>query len=226
MSLASLVRRFILVTCFCGLVAGGVAVGLTGLALAFVPAFAFAVSFVGAAGVAILNTRRGNDLVVRWALKQPGREDALCSASSVILPPDEFLDAICARAREGTDADVSYISFVFPDRQFFKGMDSMPEGFDHLTELGLEDSICRLVAVSQEPLAVPDTTKARHVRVCGPVKAGLMGSYLGAPIHFRGHVLGALAVVGAKARDWGRADCETLLSLAEQVSQELRERNV
>ncbi|MEJ7786907.1 MAG: GAF domain-containing protein, partial [Solirubrobacteraceae bacterium] len=165
------------------------------------------------------------DYVVHLALTRAGRAEALDVATGLVLPPDSFFDAICARASEGTGADASYVSFVFADCQFIKGADALPDGFDHTTEVGLEDSICRLVVGAQAPYEVPDTTKDRHLRSCGPVQSGLAAAYLGVPVLFGGQCLGALAAVTAKARDWTDEDRRVLLGLAERLSAELASRN-
>ena len=86
----------------------------------------------------------------------------------------------------------------------------------------LPESLCTLAAVSEDGLAVSDSSLDERVRELPPVLAGEVGSYLGVPLQTEdGHVVGVLCVSDPQPRTWSELDLRMIRQLADSAIAEL-----
>ncbi|MCA0145661.1 SpoIIE family protein phosphatase [Blastococcus sp. LR1] len=89
----------------------------------------------------------------------------------------------------------------------------------------LEESLCTVTAALPpgDVLVVTDAASDPRVRDLPPVRAGIVGSYLGTPLtDDDGHPIGALCVFDAEPRPWAPSELATLQQLAGSVMTELQ----
>ena len=85
-----------------------------------------------------------------------------------------------------------------------------------------EDSLCTVTVAGLAPLVVPDAPNDPRVAPLGPVRSGVVGSYLGVPlIADDGHAIGAFCVFDPEPRSWSESDVTLLQQLAAPVVAEL-----
>lgn len=147
---------------------------------------------------------------------EPRRLDALASYDILDSEPEAAFDDISAVARLLCDTEVSLISFVDRDRQWFKAR----VGFAP-PETDLESSVCRYALAAPDLLVIDDLSLDPRTAAnpLVPDEPNLR-FYAGAPIHARtGECLGALCVLDPELRPGGltTAQADGLVRLARQV---------
>src|SRR5689334_20814387 len=118
-------------------------------------------------------------------------------------PSEETFDRIVRLVAKALDADVSLVSLVDVDRQFFKAHQGLGEPWASRRETPLSHSFCQYVVATDDVFVVDDATQ--DPRVEGNLAITELGviSYAGAPVHGRdGQPLGALCAIGHGAREW------------------------
>ncbi|MEU9237603.1 GAF domain-containing SpoIIE family protein phosphatase [Streptomyces subrutilus] len=118
---------------------------------------------------------------------------------------------------------VAFVSLVEDDRQILPGMIGLPEPWAQARELPLSHALCRHVAVSGEPLVLPDARADERLRT-HPAIADLRAvAYAGMPLtDGEGLVLGSLCAVDHRPRTWNEGELSDLEDLAAACSAELR----
>jgi signal transduction histidine kinase len=135
---------------------------------------------------------------------------------------EESFDRYTRLAAALLRADVSLISLVDSDRQFFKSQVGLPAPYDTSRETPLTHSFCKHVVEGGEPLIVEDART--DSRVCENLAIRDLGviAYLGMPVTTRdGFFLGSLCAIQSSPRVWSGSDQSQLADLAGAVSTEI-----
>ncbi|HZE89030.1 MAG TPA: GAF domain-containing protein [Verrucomicrobiae bacterium] len=142
------------------------------------------------------------------------------------LPPDEALQGLARKTAEAFHVPVALVSLILDDRQWFKAYYGL-EG-EALAARGTpkEWAFCRHVVQGKEPLVVPDAASHPYFSSNPLVKAGVIGSYAGAPLVTPGgDVLGTLCIIDSKPLAISASEVEVLALLARRVAGELEMRS-
>ena len=138
-------------------------------------------------------------------------------------PPEEGYDQVVQRAKEICHTPVALVSFVVPDRQWFKAA----AGFDGC-ETPLNESICKFAMWSQDVFVITDLTQDERTKANPLVTGGpLIRFYAGAPLRdTTGVPLGSLCVIDTRPRPEGLNEAQkgALRELAAEVMAQLEAR--
>lgn len=118
--------------------------------------------------------------------------------------PDPVLSNICndVQARLGTDA--AFCTFVNSQRAYVVGAsETMPSEFTQSDGISLNASFCATLinSVYAESGIVSENTRVEPMLKYCPTTA-LFGSWVGAPIHFRSEIVGAIGVADSRPHEW------------------------
>jgi CheY-like chemotaxis protein len=139
-----------------------------------------------------------------------------------ITPQDEDLAKLVREVAESFGAPVALVSLVLPERQWFKAHVGLGGALLKARGTPIEQSFCRHVVASGDPLVVEDAAQHAAFSDNELVRQGVVGSYLGAPITTpEGHVLGSLCVIDANPHSFSARDVEDLSALARRAAGEL-----
>lgn len=151
-----------------------------------------------------------------------GRLAALRDAGLLDTASEAVFDRFTRLARELLGVDVSLMSLVESDRQFFKSQQGLPEPWAQARQTPLSHSFCQQVVRTGRPLVVSD---ARHdARVAGNLAIRDLGviGYAGVPLTLAdGNTLGAFCVVTAEPHVWTDREMRVLGLLGEAVVDEI-----
>lgn len=131
---------------------------------------------------------------------------------------EEQFGQLTDHVRVAMSVPVAIISIVDEHRQVFAGHSGLPEPWASIGETPITHSFCRHVVEAAEPLVVSDANLHGLVREnLAIVDLGVI-AYLGVPIHLpTGELVGALAAVDTRPREWTDSDLRFLTSLARVV---------
>jgi len=142
------------------------------------------------------------------------------------LPPDEALQKLVQKTAEGFRVPVALVSLILKDRQWFKAYFGLSGEVKEARGTPKEWAFCRHVVQGKEPLVVPDARSHPYFQANPLVKAGVIGSYAGAPlITPRGEVLGMLCIIDSKPLAISAGEVEVLALLARRGAGELEMRS-
>lgn len=151
-----------------------------------------------------------------------GRLAALQDLGLLDTASEEVFDRFTRLARELLSVDVSLMSLVESDRQFFKSQQGLKEPWAEARQTPLSHSFCQQVVRTGQPLVVSD---ARHdERVTGNLAIRDLGvvGYAGVPLTLAdGSTLGAFCVVTAEPHAWSDREMRVLALLGEAVVDEI-----
>lgn len=137
------------------------------------------------------------------------------------------LENIAHLAAEILDAPTSLISVIQTsrNRQFVSAGCGIDLSSDETRAFPLEESICNLVYVSDQPLVIVDLQKDARTKNMNSVNTMGLRSYIGVPIHgVDGDAIGTLCCVTHEPRAWSTANVLTLTRLAQSVDDVIRYR--
>ncbi|MFZ4776361.1 MAG: GAF domain-containing sensor histidine kinase [Terrimicrobiaceae bacterium] len=155
-------------------------------------------------------------------IDNPARLDALVDSKLLDTLPEESFDRYTRIAAALLHSDVSLISLVDSDRQFFKSQVGLPPPYNTTRQTPLTHSFCQLVVQSGEPLIVEDARQDERVSHNLAIRDLGVISYLGMPVTSReGFLLGSLCAINSHPRVWSHADQSLLADLAGAVSTEI-----
>lgn len=148
-------------------------------------------------------------------LGDPARLHALQSTGLLDTPPEPDFDRITRLVCGLLHADVSLISLVDAERQFFKST----SGFDGVvaacTGTPLTHSFCQHVVTSEKMLDVADARMHDTLKSNPAIQDLSVIAYLGVPLHSPdGHVIGSLCAIHRAPRQWTQSDRDALQDFA------------
>ncbi len=133
-------------------------------------------------------------------------------------PLEERFERITRLARRAMHVPVAAISLLNEDKQWFKSA----AGWG-ISELPLEQAICKLTVLGNELVTIPDTVSDPRVSDLPIVtSAPRFRSYAGYPlVDENGAVVGTFCIFDLRTREFTQADKQTMLDLAALAQREL-----
>lgn len=133
-------------------------------------------------------------------------------------PLEERFERISRLGKRAMDSRVAAVSLVTKDKQWFKSVLGW-----RVSELPLEESLCRHVIAAGQPLIVPDTLADERFAESRFVSAGpKFRFYAGYPIKDAdGRLIGTFCVMDVKPKKWDAALAATLHDLGQLAEREL-----
>lgn len=150
------------------------------------------------------------------------RIDAIRRSGLLDRAGSEQFGHLTEHVRTSLEVPVAIISIVDRHRQVFAGHCGLPEPWASQGETPLTHSFCQHVVEDNAPLVVRNANA--HELVMDNHAIGDLGvvAYLGVPISLpTGELVGALAAIDTKPRDWTERDRRSLESLAKVVEKEI-----
>lgn len=131
-------------------------------------------------------------------------------------------DLITEHVRVALKCPVAIISIVDENRQVFAGHCGLPSPWDARGQTPMTHSFCQHVVERADPLIVNDANIHELVHENHAIAdLGVIG-YLGVPIALpSGELVGALAAIDTKPRQWTDHELKTLETLAKVVEREI-----
>ena len=158
--------------------------------------------------------------LVTDAVQDAGRLAALRDAGLLDTAPEEVFDRFTRLARELLDVDVSLVSLVDHDRQFFKSQAGLPEPWAGARQTPLSHSFCQRVVRTGQPLVVSDPKEDSRVAGNGAVRDLGVTGYAGVPLTLAGgQTLGAFCVITGEPHSWTDREMRTLHAARTRGSQ-------
>lgn len=155
-------------------------------------------------------------------LGDPKRILALENSGLLDTLPEPQFDRVTRIASILLDAQVSLLSLVDVNRQFFKSACGLPDPWSETRETPLSHSFCQHVVVSGAPFIVDDARQNPIVKENLAITDLSVVGYLGVPVHDpSGQILGSLCAITSLPRTWSKGDVSTMLDLAAIVENEL-----
>jgi GAF domain-containing protein len=106
---------------------------------------------------------------VAEAVRDSARLAALRDTGLLDSEAEEVFDRLTAVAREVLGADITLVSLVDADRQFFKSEQGLPEPWARARETPLSHSLCQRVVADETALVIEDASAdpslAEHLAV-------------------------------------------------------------
>jgi serine phosphatase RsbU (regulator of sigma subunit) len=155
-------------------------------------------------------------------LPEAGRLAAL-QHTGLTAYPDPALDRFAGLVREVVSVPVVLVSLVDDARQFWPGASGLAQPWTTRRQTPLSHSFCERVALSGQPLIVPDARA--HPELCASPEIPGLGvvAYAGMPLSDEdGYVLGSLCAIDDQPRQWSARELHLLTDLAAACSSELR----
>ena len=128
-------------------------------------------------------------------------------------------DALARLTARILGASMAHVSIVDDAEQVYAGVHGLPAGLP--AAIPAQESICRITTTTDAPVVVQDAGHDERVAELPAIRAGLVGAYLGVPLHVGGHTVGALCVLEPGPRTWAPEEHELLAELARSVETEL-----
>jgi diguanylate cyclase (GGDEF)-like protein len=126
-------------------------------------------------------------------------------------PHDEGLDRVVGLIKEIFTVEIGIVSLIDAHRQWYKSCAGMP-----VDEMPRQDTFCRYVVDSEEPIIVQDATRdirfSQHPAVTGE---GHIRFYAGVPLKTKtGHTIGTVCAIDCRPRSFGNRDLTILTELS------------
>ena len=149
----------------------------------------------------------------RSEVTDPARLAAVRSSGLLDSAPEESFDQLTALAAELLGAPLAFMTVVDDRRSFWKSsFGAPPEG---PRQNSVEESFCRYVIESGEPLVVGDAGTHPLTRDNPSIESMGVAAWAGFPVRMRdGFVLGSFCVVDRSPREWTDQDVRILEALA------------
>jgi GAF domain-containing protein len=135
--------------------------------------------------------------------------------------PDPTLTNFASLLKAKTDADAGFISFVTTDRAYIVGAAGLPPERMDPDGIPVQESFCAHLVDSDDTdgLIVNNTRIFPMLKDCPTIDT--FGSWVGAPIHYHGQVIGASGVAGHQPRNWPEETLTAVRATANAVEREL-----
>lgn len=136
-------------------------------------------------------------------------------------PPEPAFDRLTALLAQTLCAPAAWFSLVEDDRQFFKSVVGLSAELEVARQTPLSHSFCKHVVASGDSVSITDARADVRTRESPAIADYGIVAYAGAPVRYRGQVLGALCVGGDEARVWTDSELSTLETFAVMITTEL-----
>ncbi len=150
----------------------------------------------------------------------PRRLSAVRASGLLDSPPEEAFDRLTALAATLLGARFAFLTAVDDRRSFWKSTFGLPPG--SARQNTVEESFCRYVIESGEPLIVEDAANHPVTRENPSIESMGVAAWAGFPVRMRdGRVLGSFCVVAEAPREWTEEDVVVLQALAAAARSEV-----
>lgn len=158
-------------------------------------------------------------------LARPGRLAALEKAGLLDTPPEELFDRWTQLICDLLETPIALLSFVTPERQFFKSAQGLEEPLRTERQTALSYSFCQYVVASAAPLIVDDARENAMVSDSPAISELQVIAYLGVPVASpAGEIIGSLCAIDSKPRAWEKRDLKIMQVIATAVAAEIATR--
>lgn len=158
------------------------------------------------------------DAPLESVLQDPARLAGVRSSGLLDSAPEPDFDRWTRFVRTVMDADVSLITLLDRDRQFFKSASGLDEPWASRRETPLSHSFCKHVVASGETLRVADARADPVLEGNAAITDLGVVAYLGVPLRSReGRVLGSISAIQHARREWSDRDVRILEDVATAV---------
>ncbi|KAB2385955.1 GAF domain-containing protein [Actinomadura montaniterrae] len=140
-------------------------------------------------------------------------------------PSPEF-DAFATALARNLDAPIAGVNIIGPERQYFAGFHPAPDDpeDDSSRVMSCDSGFCIYVQARKRVLAL-DEVMDYHIFAGNPVVDAIGArSYLGAPLMDGTVVLGTVAVIDTKPRDWGEEEVAFIKAQAAELMEKIERR--
>jgi GAF domain-containing protein len=159
------------------------------------------------------------------AVRDPARLAEIARLGLATGSDDAVLRAALRDAGERCGAPIALVNIVLDDAAAILAAHGLAGWAADATGTPVEWSLCRHTVARRGVFVVADAARDAHTRDNPLVRYDGVGSYAGAPlVTSRGHVVGALCVLGPAPRPFSGAQLATLRRLADVVVRHLEER--
>lgn len=138
-------------------------------------------------------------------------------------PREEAFDRIVRLIRLALGVETGIVSLMDAHRQWYKAVEGSPN-----REVPLDETFCRIMLETDEPLLVPDASQDERFRNNPHVTSDNgVRFYAGVPLRTRdGHVVGSICAISSAARPGAGSEIAILAELAQLAMNELELRQL
>ncbi len=156
------------------------------------------------------------------SVSDPGRLEALEEALLLDSVEEASYDRFTRLAKSILGCEISLVTLVAKDRQFFKSQAGLGEPLRTERQNDISFSFCRHVVEGGSPFIVEDARDDGRVSSNPAVTELGVVAYLGVPIFTQdGHILGSMCAVETHPRKWTEENIGALSDLADAVMREM-----
>jgi diguanylate cyclase (GGDEF)-like protein len=171
--------------------------------------------------------RRRDPRPVAEAVNDPARLAALRDTGLLDTDAEAVFDRLTAVAREALGTDVSLLSLVDADRQFFKSAQGLAQPWAEARETPLSHSFCQRVVATGDALVVEDSRTDPDLADNLAVRDLSIIAYAGVPLTLSdGHTVGSFCAISGRPRAWTAGDLRILTALGEAAVNEIELRRM
>ena len=171
--------------------------------------------------------RRRPPRPVGEAVRDPARLAALRDTALLDSAAEEVFDRLTAIARDLLGVDVSLVSLVDSNRQFFKSAQGLEEPWATARETPLSHSFCQRVVATNAALIIEDAHADPALAGHLAVRDLGVAAYAGVPLTLSdGHTLGTFCAVSRRPRAWSQGELRVLTTLGNAAVTEIELRRM
>ena len=161
------------------------------------------------------------------AVGDPARLAALRDTGLLDSDAEEVFDRLTAVARDVLGVDVSLVSLVDADRQFFKSEQGLAEPWAGARETPLSHSFCQRVIATDAAVVIEDARADPSLADHLAVRDLGVAAYAGVPLTLAdGHTVGTFCVISDEPRTWSEGDLRVLTALGKSAVTEIELRRM
>lgn len=134
--------------------------------------------------------------------------------------PDEELQKIVAEVSSALDMPTALVSLVLTRTQYFRAQVGLPPDLANVAATDRDVSFCQFVVRDEAPLVVEDAKDDPKFPQLLVKEFGVR-SYVGAPLHVGGAVVGSLCAMDSRPRTYTADDVARIQAFAERASRRL-----
>ncbi|MBK6513986.1 MAG: GAF domain-containing protein [Polyangiaceae bacterium] len=134
--------------------------------------------------------------------------------------PDAELQRIVAEVAEALEMPTALVSLVLTRTQYFRAQVGLPPDLANVAATDRDVSFCQFVVRDEAPLVVEDAKDDPKFPQLLVNEFGVR-SYVGAPLHVGGAVVGSLCAMDSRPRTYSPGDVARMQAFAERASRRL-----
>jgi PAS domain S-box-containing protein len=165
-----------------------------------------------------------NDL--SGSLGDPDRVAAVRRTGLLDAPADHALDRLTRIACHVLRVPAALVCLLDDERQFFAGLEGLPEPLASARQTPLTHSFCRYAVASRADVVVTDARQHQELRDHPALSELGIVAYAGVPLlDLDGRALGTLCAIDHEPREWTDGELAALHDLADFAAERLHQRS-